>query len=44
MCNSLEFNVIFPSDDACLSFIFKRNYTNYYCCPKFNNEFSISGM
>lgn len=44
MCNILEFNDRFPSDDACLDFIFKRDYANYSSCPNCNNKFSYSKM
>ena len=44
MCNILEFNDRFPSDDACLDFIFRRDYANHSSCPNCNNKFSYSKM
>ncbi len=42
MCNIKEFNKKFPDDEACLEYLFKRDYGYLKKCPKCSNKFSYS--
>ena len=42
MCNIKEFNKKFPDDDACLEYLFKRDYGHLTKCPKCSNKFSYT--
>lgn len=42
MCNIKEFNNKFGDDEACLEFLFKRNFGHLKKCPNCHNKFSYS--
>ena len=42
MCNIKEFNKKFPDDEACLEYLFKRDYGHLTKCPNCSNKFSYS--
>jgi transposase len=42
MCNIKEFNKKFPDDEACLEYLFKRDYGHLTKCPHCSNKFSYS--